>query len=75
MAFENISTVTMPAGSHLSEAGFDPVARVILIRFKNGSAGVYHGPTQEEFDGLIAAQHPGSYMHSVLKPKYGWERV
>jgi hypothetical protein len=75
MAFENIATVPMPSESHLAEAGFDPVARVILIRFKNGGAGVFHGATQEEFDALVASQHPGQYVHRVLKPKYGWERI
>ena len=75
MAFENISLVPMPPTSHLESAGFDPVARVILIRFKSGKGGAYHGATEEEFNAMIADPNPGKYIHRVLKGKYGWEAL
>ena len=75
MAFENVPMVQLPESSHVSEAGYDPVGRFIVVRYRRGGGGIYHGASQEEFEALIASDHPGSYIHSTLKGKYGYEAI
>jgi hypothetical protein len=74
MAFEHIS-MTDVESSNLSAVGFDPVSRVLLVRFTNGNTYAYHGATEEEYHGLCSAESPGRYLHQTIKAKYGAERL
>lgn len=75
MAFENIQMVDLPATSHVAQAGYDPVARVLIVRYRKGGGGVYHGATEEDFQALVTADSPGKYIHSTMKHKYGYEPI
>jgi hypothetical protein len=58
------------SSSQVAEYGYDPAARTLAVRYKNGGLYHYEDVPQKEFDGLCKAQSAGSFLHANVKSKY-----
>lgn len=61
--------------SNLDSCGFDADTRVLQVRFKNGSVYLFHGPTAEDYEGLLLADSPGQYFHQNIKPRFRGDKL
>ncbi len=61
--------MTEVKSSNIKAAGFDSQARVIRVRFSNGTEYDYHNATQGTFDDFLAAKSQGKYFHQHIKGK------
>lgn len=56
--------------SNLKSVGYDPETRILEIEFQRGQVYHYQGVPQEVYDGLMAAESPGRYFASEIRPTY-----
>lgn len=61
--------------SNIASRAYDPQSQVMEISFKNGRTYVYHGVSQDDWDGFSKADEDpqvstGSYFHKNVKSKY-----
>jgi hypothetical protein len=62
--------------SMIASVGYDPKAQELEIEFNNsGQVYVYFEVPKEEYEGLMAAESKGSYMHSNILDCYTYSRV
>jgi hypothetical protein len=62
--------------SMIASVGYDPEAQELEVEFNNsGQVYVYYEVPKEEYDGLMAAESKGIYMHNNIIDSYGYARV
>ena len=61
--------------SNLANIKYSSDTKELQVKFKDKNSGVYEGVSQEDFDGLLNAESRGSYLHTVIKPKYKYRKL
>lgn len=74
MALDSIEMKPL-SSSNLAAAGYDPFTRTMQVRFTSGKTYLYHGVSQEDYDGLMSAESAGSYFHSSIKSRFNGDPV
>lgn len=54
--------------SNLESGAYDPAAKVLIVRFKNGRAYKYTEVSPEIFADLMAAESAGSFLARQIRP-------
>ena len=60
---------------HIDGVRYDPMERVLAVRFKNGYVYHAHGVSSDDHQAFMDASSPGEHYHQVIKPNYHVERV
>jgi len=63
--------VPITGSSSISGAGYDPDTESMEIVFHNGRRYTYPDVPVHVYEGLMAADSPGSYFNSEIKGRYG----
>lgn len=70
---------TPVVSSNLAAVGYDPVACVLEVEFKQPTGGGtvyrYRGVPAEVYRDMLQAGSKGAYLHRVIKPLYAVEKV
>ena len=61
--------------SVFSQAGYDPQARTLTVRFKSGKTFRYRDVQLERGEAFMGAASKGSYFASQIKPHHDGEEV
>lgn len=59
----------------LAEAGYDPDARVLRLRFRNGGLYDYRDVPPEVFVGLMSSDHPWTDWQARIRDVYDATRL
>ncbi|MDR9795231.1 KTSC domain-containing protein [Aeribacillus pallidus] len=62
------------SSSNLEAVGYDPVNRILRIRFHSGTYDYYDVP-QSVYTGLMNAASKGSYHHLYIKNNYRYKKI
>ena len=63
------------ASSNLESVGYDPGLRVLEVKFRSGGLYRYFDVSQDEYDGLMAAESHGKYLAARIKGRYMYAEV
>ena len=61
---------TPVSSSNLASVGYDPDTQTLEVTFKDGSTYAYAGVPASAYDGLMASDSLGSYLHRHIKSRY-----
>jgi hypothetical protein len=61
--------------THMDGESYDPIAKQLKVRYKNGYVYVAHGLSSEEYQAFKSAPSQGSHWHWVLRDSHHIERV
>lgn len=61
--------------SNIQGVSYDVDSQTLYVQFNNGSEYSYAGVPQEEYDSLIEAPSPGSYLNDNIKGQYRYAQV
>ncbi len=67
--------LTTVESSMLHAVGYDPETRTLEVVFNSGEKYQYYDVPPEEYEGLMAAESKGSYMHSNIIDMYDWAPI
>lgn len=69
MQLESITLFPVQS-SNLESIGYVSVARMMIVRFKNGRTYLYPAVPEELFNNFLAAESKGTFFHQNIKGKY-----
>ena len=62
--------------SNLEAVGFDEETATLGVKYKNGTEYIYFGVPKNDFEALLAAQSPGTFLNNEIKKRgYEYRRV
>ena len=61
--------------SNIEHIGYDEDASVMRIWFQRNAIYDYIGVAREDFETLLSAESVGKAFHSIIKPKYKFQKV
>jgi len=61
--------------SNIAQAGHDPEANRLIVRFKSGAYYQYDNVPEQVFKNFITAQSAGKYFQSYIKNTYPYKKL
>jgi hypothetical protein len=61
--------------TNLATVGYDDIAGMLEVEFKNGRVYQYLDVPRMHFDAILRAGSPGEYFNANIKPFYGAVRM
>jgi len=66
--------IDTPESSNVTWAEYDATVGELTVVYRNAEPYIYEAVPQNVWDDLKAADSPGGYLNSVVKPQYGFHR-
>ena len=63
------------SSSNIRSVGYDSESSILEVEFNNGSVYQYVGVPRAEFDGLMSAASPGTYINENIKRRYSYAKL
>ncbi len=63
------------SSSNLRSVGYDPVARILEVKFHDGGVYHYFGVPEGTYQGLMTAGSKGGYLADRVKGVYRYRRI
>lgn len=61
--------------TNLLEAGYDETSGTLRVTFRSGGVYEYYDVPPAIFEGLLNASSAGTFLNSVIKPRYRYRKV
>lgn len=69
------SRLSSGSGHHVAAARSNLAGGRMYVKFKGGARYVYYDVPLGTFQGLLAAPSAGKYLHAVVYPNHGYDRI
>lgn len=66
---------TPVSSSNISAIGYDADNQLLEVEFNNGSVYSYSGVPSGEYEGFMAADSKGKYLHANIKTRYSYVKL
>lgn len=66
--------LTVVESSMIYAVGYDPETETLHVVFNSGGTYIYENVPQDIYDGLMAAESKGRYMHAYVIDMYPYSR-
>jgi KTSC domain len=61
--------------SHLKSAGYDPINKILEVKFQNNAVYRYRGVSPEDHQGLLSCPSAGQFLQHRIKDVYDCEKI
>jgi hypothetical protein len=66
---------TKVKSDHIDGVKYEPMTRIMQVRFQNGYVYAVHGVSPDDHQALMSASSQGEHYHKFIKDQYAIERV
>lgn len=60
---------------YIRKAGYDPISKILVIRFKNGSYYSYKNVSNWVFYSLYNGDYPGIFFYERIRGQYEYSKI